>query len=244
MNRDQYKQSLIKGGLSDEQAEEMTKGAFPEVDPALAAVDAAADALEKGSGDWGPDSQPGDDDEDDDEDEDDEDDEDYVVPTKAKKAMKGLIRDTMAELLEPLVATLDEQVTMAKGAQAEQGTAFAASLAAYTEAAKALTTAVRSLTERVGAIEGNVDSLAKGLKLPHPPKGQSAASYFPHPSEGGEKPDAAPADNMAKGSPGWVAKLHATATRRGASGTLRAIEDRKSTDHIIAAAKADGLNVD
>ncbi len=242
MNRDQYKQSLIKGGLSDEQAEEMTKGAFPEVDPALAAVDAAADALEKGSGDWGPDSQPGDDDEDDDEDEDDEDDEDYVVPTKAKKAMKGLIRDTMAELLEPLVATLDEQVTMAKGAQAEHGTAFAASLAAYTEAAKALTTAVRSLTERVGAIEGNVDSLAKGLKLPHPPKGQTAAGYLPHPSE---TPAATPVgDGMAKGSPEWVARLHSTATRRNATGTLRAIEDRKSTDHIIAAAKADGINVD
>lgn len=243
MNRDQYKQSLIKGGLSEEQAEEMTKGAFPEVDPALAAVDAAAEALEKGAKDFGPDSQPGgdDDDEDDDDEEDEDDDEDYVVPVKARKAMKGLIRDTMAELLEPLVATLDEQVTMAKGAQSEQGAAFAASLSAYTEAAKALTTAVRGLTERMGAIETNVDSLTKGLKLPHPPKGQPASGYFPHPSEGGAAPAAS---SMAKGSPAWVTAIHEAATRRGAVKTLQAIEERKSANNIIAAAKADGLNVD
>lgn len=236
MNRNEYVESLIKGGVTPEQAEELAKGAFADVDPADAAVDAAEAELAKGSQ-----VDMFDDDGDDDgEDGDDDDDDDCVVPTKAKKAMKGLVRGVLSEMLEPLVAAMDEQVGLAKGQRDASANAFGASLAAYTAAATELTKGVRALTEKVTAIEAGMAAMTKGLSAPLPPKGVvTPVGTVPHPSEVGNPGNG----GMEKGSPAWFERVHSEASRRGAVATLRAIEARNITN-IIAAAKADGINAD
>lgn len=248
MKRSEYVESLIKGGISPERAEELAKGAFGDADPAFDAVDAALDAMEKGS------QKPmfEDDDEDDDDSEDgsedgsyDDDDEDYVVPTKAKAAMKGLVLDAVREVIEPLIGALDEQVEMAKGQRDAQGAAFGTHLGQSLDALRGLTAAVKDLGAKFDAVATRVESMEKGLKEPLPPKGKPGeVVILPHPSEQKREGADGSAAPMAKGAD-WKAGVLTQARRLGERGVevCRVIERGGSVEAISAAATAAGITV-